>query len=428
MSRLLDDVLRDQKSGKSVGIPSICSSHPYVLKTALQGENTVLVESTCNQVNQFGGYSGMNPADFALMVRSLASQNGFPLEHLVLGGDHLGPLPWQSQPADSAMANAGELVRLYVQAGFTKIHIDASMKLGDDDPSRPLEAELAAQRTASLVHAAEAKAGPGNGLRYVVGSEVPTAGGATVHEEKVAITTVESASLTLEAMQKAFKEAGVDSAWEKVVALVVQPGVEFGNDFVLEYAPFAAENLARFAGTMPFIFEAHSSDYQQRSSLQYLVRDHFAILKVGPALTFAFREAIFGLALIEEELVPEQDRSHIVQVLETAMLKNPRHWQTHYPGTTVEQAHARKFSRSDRIRYYWPEPAVQAALQKLLMNLKDRSLPLPLLDQFLPDVHDAIYSGRLKNMAGDIISYKIKNVLDDYSAACDPSDSDETQS
>ncbi len=370
----------------------------------------------------------MKPADFVLMVRSLAFQNGFPLNRLILGGDHLGPLPWQSQPADSALANAAELIRMYVQAGYTKIHVDASMKLGDDDPIRPLEAELVARRTASLVHAAEAVAGPGIELRYVVGSEVPTAGGATVHEEKVAVTTVESASRTLEAMQIAFKETGVDSAWEKVVAMVVQPGVEFGNDFVLEYAPSAAENLVRFAETIPFVFEAHSTDYQQRSSLQCLVRDHFAILKVGPALTFAYREAIFGLAMIEDGLVPVQDRSHIVQTLETAMLKNPRHWQTHYPGTQMEQAHARKFSRSDRIRYYWPEPAVQAALQKQLINLKDRSLPLSLLSQFLPDVHDAIGSGRLENKASDIISFMIECVLDDYSAACDPSDTSETYS
>jgi CHAD domain-containing protein len=38
--------------------------------------------------------------------------------------------------------------------------------------------------------------------------------------------------------------------------------------------------------------------------LAALVRDGFAILKVGPALTFALREALYGLDLIAAALDP----------------------------------------------------------------------------------------------------------------------------
>ncbi len=71
--------------------------------------------------------------------------------------------------------------------GYTKIHLDASMKLGDDDPSHPLELELSARRTAQLAKAAEnacQDTGDTCNLRYIIGSEVPTPGGATQHEDR----------------------------------------------------------------------------------------------------------------------------------------------------------------------------------------------------------------------------------------------------
>jgi D-tagatose-1,6-bisphosphate aldolase subunit GatZ/KbaZ len=422
MSHLLDDVLHAQKRGEAVGIPSICSAHPWVLKTALRGEEPILIESTCNQVNQDGGYTGMTPEVFAAFVHRLAVGNGFPPERLILGGDHLGPSPWQDDPRDVAMTRAAEMVRAYVRAGYTKIHLDASMKLGDDDPSRPLELEVAARRTAFLAQAAEESLAeapkPSQGIRYVIGTEVPIPGGTTTHEESVRVTTVEDTRRTLEVTRAAFGEAGLESAWEQVVAMVVQPGVEFGDDFVLDYKSETARGLACYAETTPFIYEAHSTDYQRRDSLRALVSDHFAILKVGPALTFAFREAVFSLAMIEEKLVAEERHSHLIETLEAAMLREPHHWQKYYHGAEQEQAERRKFSLSDRIRYYWPDPTVQAALEKLLANLKMVELPLSLISQHLPEASEAIRTGRLQNSANSIISYKVKSVLDDYSFAC----------
>ena len=149
MSHPLDDLLQAQKRGEPRGIPSICSAHPWVLKTALQSTDPVLVESTCNQVNQFGGYTGMTPEKFVKFVHKIATQNNFPENKILLGGDHLGPFPWQQEPAASAMSKAAEMVRLYALNGFTKIHLDASMSLGSD-PRRPLDPELSARRTAEL--------------------------------------------------------------------------------------------------------------------------------------------------------------------------------------------------------------------------------------------------------------------------------------
>jgi D-tagatose-1,6-bisphosphate aldolase subunit GatZ/KbaZ len=331
------------------------------------------------------------------------------------------------------MQKAAELVRAYVRAGYTKLHLDASMKLADDDPARPLDLELSARRTALLARAAEEAAGlakvskPSHlylrywrrpGLRYVIGSEVPIPGGASAHEDSVSVTKVQAARRTLEATQTAFLGEGLGSAWERVIALVVQPGVEFGDDFVLDYDPVAAHPLAQFAETIPFVYEAHSTDYQPRPALRQLVQDHFAILKVGPALTFAFREAVFALAMMENELVSPDERSHLVETLDEVMLREPAHWQDHYHGTPSQMAFARKYSLSDRIRYYWSDPQVQSAIARLFQNLASKPLPPTLVSQFLPAGREKIRSGRIVNSPDSLILDRVGSVLEDYAFAC----------
>ena len=418
----LDEIVRSQKQGQPRGMASICSSHPLVLKAAMEqavrGGTSILVESTCNQVNQFGGYTGMTPADFVRYVRSLAGQVGLAQEKVLLGGDHLGPSVWQDEPAENAMEKSIDLIQAYVRAGYVKIHLDASMKLADDDPRRQLDVELSARRAASLAKVAEdthAGLGAASAPRYVIGTEVPIPGGAKVHEDSLQVTTVEDAHRTIEVTRSAFRQQGLDRAWERVQAVVVQPGVEFGDDFVLDYQPKVAAALARFIETQQgLVFEAHSTDYQKRESLHRMVRDHFAILKVGPALTFAMREALFALEWMEDELIPESERSGLITVLEEAMLRDPRHWQKYYHGSDREMAFARRYSLSDRSRYYWPVKQVQAALNKMLTNLSTQPLPLALLSQFVPEQLPCIRDESLPNNPEAIIIDRIKRVLANY--------------
>ena len=419
MLSVFDEMISAQKRGKAKGIASVCSAHPRVIKQALKMFDSPLVEATCNQVNQFGGYTGMTPKDFVAYVRRIAEENHIPFENVVLGGDHLGPNVWQDEPADSAMQKAEVLIRDYVQAGFTKIHLDCSMRLGDD-PDGALRPETVAQRAARLAKVAEnafpspsgrgRPEGSGEGeIRYIIGTEVPLPGGATEHEEGVSVTRVDDAQQTIELTRDAFHREGLQSAWERVIAVVVQPGVEFGDDFVLSYQPESARELSRFIEGQSMVYEAHSTDYQTREALSDLVRDHFAILKVGPGLTFAFREAVFALAMIENELISRDQRSNIVQVLDDVMVKHPEHWKKYYRGDEAEQAFKRKYSLSDRARYYWAQPEVQNAHLRLMKNLGEKKLPYSLLSQFVgeTDLH-----------AEQVIAWKIDQVLDDYWAAC----------
>jgi D-tagatose-1,6-bisphosphate aldolase subunit GatZ/KbaZ len=425
MSHTLTDLVIAQKRGAARGLTSICSAHPWVLRASMQHtapDRPLLIESTCNQVNQFGGYTGLRPADFVRVLHDLAAANDFPADRLILGGDHLGPAVWQHEPAASAMQKACNLIHAYVAAGYVKIHLDASMKLADDAPG-PLAIEVAAQRAAQLARAAEEAYANRSGVApyYVIGTEVPIPGGAQEFEASVQITSVERARETIGITREAFRREGLAAAWERVIALVVQPGVEFGDDFVLDFQPDVARDLSRFIEGEPhLIYEAHSTDYQTREALRHMVAGHFAILKVGPALTFAFREAVFALALMEDELFNADERSQLVETLEAAMLRAPEHWRKHYTGDEAAQRFARRYSYSDRSRYYWPDAQVQAALQKLLTNLNKRALPLSLLSQYAPLQYARLRQGTLINTPEAIILDHITDVLRDYTFAVLP--------
>jgi D-tagatose-1,6-bisphosphate aldolase subunit GatZ/KbaZ len=323
------------------------------------------------------------------------------------------------------MEEAEILVRNCVQAGFTKIHLDASMPLGGDDTSGPLEVDLMARRAARLARAAEqadAEGQSASGLRYVIGTEVPLPGGAREHDQHVIVTSPAAARETIEATRQAFEREGLQSAWERVVGLVVQAGVEFGDEFILDYDPVRARDLVRFIeGDRRLVFEAHSTDYQKMEGLRQMVRDHFAILKVGPALTFAFRERVFALARIEDELyagVRSAQRSNLIEVLDQAMLRDPRHWQTHYFGSPTQQALARRYSLSDRARYYWGDPQVQQSLRTLMGNLQSAHVPPGLLSQYLPDQFAQVRTGKLDSKPEAWIHDRIDSVLGGYATAC----------
>ncbi len=139
------------------------------MRHALTTDAPVLNEATCNQVNQDGGYTGMTPATFRRFVEGIADQVGLPMEHVILGGDHLGPNPWRDRPAEDALAEAEQMVAAYVAAGFTKLHLDCSMGCAGEPAA--LDDGTTAARAARLAAVAERTAGPdADRLRYIIGT------------------------------------------------------------------------------------------------------------------------------------------------------------------------------------------------------------------------------------------------------------------
>ena len=423
MTDALGDLLLRHREGHGVGITSVCSAHPLVIQAACEHavaeDAVVLIEATSNQVDQFGGYTGMRPADFRDLVLGIAERAGLSRARVILGGDHLGPNVWRSLPADQAMSRAEDLVRAYVEAGFTKIHLDCSMACVDD--RLPLTDEVVARRAARLARAAEDSARSAVGrsaLRYVIGTEVPVPGGA--HEEITALTPTspDAALATLEAHRAAFADAGIDEAWSRIAALVVQPGVEFDALRVIDYDRARAEALSRAVEGRPLVFEAHSTDYQTTANLAALVQDHWAILKVGPGLTFALREALFALAAIETEIVPASECSRLPEVVDDVMVRRPQWWEGYYEGDAATRRLSRRYSYSDRVRYYWPDASVQAAVDRLVRNLRSTPPPLPLLSAHLPAQYDRVRAGVLAPDPIALATDHVRDVLRAYATAC----------
>ncbi len=428
----LKRIVEKQKQGQAVGIYSCCSANDYVIEAALEAakrdDSCVLIEATANQVDQNGGYTGMTPADFMAFVMEKADKVGLSKDRIFLGGDHLGPLTFASLPEEEAMANARELVRCYVAAGFTKIHIDTSMKVASDDPNVRLSDEIIARRGAQLAKVCNdtyqelLKTNPDAiAPVYIVGSEVPIPGGAQGGaDEGMQVTRVEDFKATVAAFEEAFNKEGLQEVWKDVIGVVVQPGVEEKDAGCTEYdRAKAAELMASIKDFPNLVFEGHSTDYQTKFKLRELVEDGVGILKVGPGMTYAMREALFALAYMEQMQFHgrEDEQSHFIDVLEEAMLETPKNWSKHYTGDENALWFKRKFSFSDRSRYYMPNEKVAAAKNKMIENLRKEGVNLAALSQFMPIQYTKVREGSLSSDPEALIKDRIQNTIGEYTFA-----------
>lgn len=424
----LKQLVVKQKNNQAVGIYSCCSANDYVIEAALEcakrDNSCVLIEATANQVDQNGGYTGMKPVDFKNFVKGIADKVGFDMNRVFLGGDHLGPLTFAGKNEAEAMEDAKELVRCYVAAGFTKIHIDTSMKVASDDPDVRLSDEIIAKRGATLAKVCEEtyqellKTNP-DAIRpvYIVGSEVPIPGGAQDPNAGMQVTRVEDFKATVKAFEDAFANEGLSDIWNDVIGVVVQPGVEEKDAGCTEYDRSKAADLMAAIDAYPtMIFEGHSTDYQTKYKLKELIEDGVGILKVGPGLTYAMREALFALAYMEDMILHGKDdeKSDFINVLEKAMLAEPKNWAKHYHGDDNELWFKRKFSFSDRSRYYMPEASVKAAKDKMIANLRKYGVSLAVLSQFMPIQYTKVRCGEIENDPEALIKDRIKNTIDEY--------------
>ncbi|NLV86244.1 MAG: class II D-tagatose-bisphosphate aldolase, non-catalytic subunit [Clostridiales bacterium] len=426
MMHPLKAIFSGQVQGQS-GIFSVCTANPLALRSAMlhakRHNYYIAIEATANQVNQFGGYTGMKPKDYAALIEAIRRQVGLSKEQLVLGGDHLGPLTWQDLPEKEAMENSKALVWDFTLAGFTKIHLDTSMRVADDDQNAPLDVQICARRGAVLANCVKEayetlkKDNPA-AVRpvLVIGSEVPIPGGSQEHEDSITPTAPEEFLRQYRIFKEEFEKA--KAPFEDVVAFVVQAGVEFGDDFVFQYS---SENAAALCAALkeaePLVFEGHSTDYQQEQSLKNMVRDGIGVLKVGPALTFALRESLFLLEECESIIVkdPAQHSAVKASILKE-MDADDKYWKKYYQGTKDEVEFKKLYSYSDRCRYYLPVSSVASSIDRLLENTEN--VPVALISQYFPRQYEKVVRGDLGQDGLSLILDRIGDWYDIYAAAC----------
>lgn len=423
------EMVEKRKRGIPCGIASFCTANELVIEAILDQayrfNDAVLIEATANQVNQYGGYTGMRPEDFKDFVYRIADRTKFPRERIILGGDHLGPLVWSDEAEESAMEKAAKLVRLYVLAGYKKIHLDTSMRLADDSLDEMLPDETIAARGAFLYEVCEdayqelLRKNPREERPvYIIGSEVPVPGGAQEMEETVSVTKPEAVKRTVEVYRREFEKRGLGDAFRNIIGIVVQPGVEFGDTEIFHYNRAGAADLCEQMKKYDnLVMEGHSTDYQSPGHLREMVEDGIAILKVGPALTFALREGLFALSSMEKELVPVEKQADFVHTLEETMLREPENWKKHYHGSREQLALKRKYSFSDRSRYYLTQPVMIQAISNLLDNLDSVEIPLSMLQQYMPVQYKKVRDKKLPMEARRLLKDVVTELIEDYNYA-----------
>lgn len=68
-----------------------------------------------------------------------------------------------------------------------------------------------------------------------------------------------------------------------------------------------------------------------------------------------------------------------MKAYEELLLENPGNWKKHYRGSYKQLGLARKYSFSDRARYYIGTPEMTACIEKLFANLRKYAIPMNML-------------------------------------------------
>jgi len=369
--RKLETIIYNKLEGASAFV-CICSSHQSIVEAAIRKISrdrlsNVIIEATGNQVNQFGGYSGLTPFEYKQSINSIAESFGMSRDCIFLGGDHLGPLPWKMEPANSAMRKARTLVRDFAAAGFQKLHIDTSVACADDIGG--ISQEEIIRRAVDLIEVAES-AFVDTPPSYIIGTEVPKAGG--VKSEKIrAPTNPKLIHKNYIAHVAALREKGLNRAANSILAAVAYTGVEFSTNTLIRSEQFSQRHS--FFDDYGYGLEAHSTDYQSEQTLNKLVKSGYKFLKVGPELTFVLRSVLFTLETLERTVVPIHLRSNLEKTLRSVMKTNPAYWHAHHSrDSDMEMV---LYSMLDRSRYYWNDERVQKALKVLRRNINMYDIP-----------------------------------------------------
>ena len=118
--------------------------------------------------------------------------------------------------------------------------------------------------------------------------------------------------------------------------------------------------------------------------------------------------------------MPAGECSRLREVVDEVMVHRPEWWQGYYEGDEAAQRVARRYSYSDRLRYYWPDPQVEAAVERLMSNLRAFPPPLPLISAHLPAQYDRVRAGALASEPTALVLDHVRDVLRAYSTACTP--------
>jgi len=385
---------------KKNALPSFCSSNSIVLSNLIKfckfNNLPILIESTSNQVNQFGGYSKKTPNAFIKTVKQIARKENFNLKKIFFGGDHLGPLPWKNYNSQIAMKNSLELVKSYLKAGYNKIHLDTSIKCLDD---KKINNQLVYNRTSFIFKKLNLKKYVSK-VFFVFGTEVPLSGGNDT------IKIIPTSIKQIKNEFKGFRELLNNK--KKYFALVIEPGMKFMHQSINKPNLKNFKKKKFFSQKNNFTYEAHSSDYQSLKTLKNLVKNNFKFLKVGPELTYQLTKSLIFMESLEKKLVVK--KSFFTKILFRQMKKNNSFWLSYFNKKNKTSFKNIIKSKFDRTRYYLEDRKVLSSINLLKKNInkhKIQEIIQPLLKKDLKLILNIKNQLKLSNF--ESISYLYLN-------------------
>ena len=381
---------------KFKSLPSFCTSNFLVLKILIKfckkNKLPLLIETTSNQVNQFGGYTNLTPKKFTKKISLYLKKEKFNQKLFFYGGDHLGPLPWKQFGQLKSLERSKKLIKSYIDSGAQKIHIDTSIKLRND---KTFSKKEILKRTQDLFN--NLNLDKINNIFFVFGTEVPFAGGGTNKNQSAAKfptkSTINESDFVKKLLLKRFN-------YNKYFALVIDTNMEFFNQNIIKPNIKNLTEIVKYSTKKKFYFEAHSTDYQNLNTLKKLVKNNFKFLKVGPELTHCLLKSLFLMEQFENEYIKEKKRSLFKRKLIKEILSNKTHWKKYYnekDSTVVEKILKGKL---DRARYYLNTTKVNESIRLLEKNINLTKKAR--ISQFLN-------SKKIHHELDDIKKYKLNN-------------------
>jgi len=400
---------------KKRALPSFCTSNLDVLKIILfyskKNNLPCLIECTSNQVNQFGGYTNKTPKQFSKEIIKIAQKIKLKKKNLLLGGDHLGPLPWVKKNLKTSLNNSVNLINNFLDSNYCKIHIDTSIKCLDD---KSINHDKIFERTKYILQKTKIKKKI-NKIFLVIGSEVPLSGS----NDRGPITITTNSRIKKEVEK--FKQL-LNTLFKKklIFGLVVEPGMRYLDYTISKPKLSNFSNKKNFSIKNNFVYEAHSTDYQNLKVLKNLTRNNFKFLKVGPELTFQYSRSLLFMEKIEKKLV-KTNKSNIGNQILKVMLNNKKYWKDYYKAKNIK---LRKklilYSKLDRMRYYFNNKVIIQSIKILKKNIniiKSKDLSKFLTSKKLKTDFDLYGNTNLSNF--EIInSLFVLDTLKKYYLAC----------
>lgn len=399
---------------KNKAVPSFCTSNKEVLNTIIfyckRKNLPCLIESTSNQVNQYGGYTGKTPINFYTDLKKILKKNNFNSQNLYVGGDHLGPLPWKNKNEKIAMNNSIKLINNCLDSKYTKIHVDTSIKCSNENS---INHSIIFERTKYIIEKSKLKKNLKK-IFLIIGTEVPLSGS----NEKGKIKLTQEKQIILEV--KKFRNL-LKKFYKKKLkfGLVVEPGMRFMHYNILSPNFSKFNEKKKISQKNNFIYEAHSTDYQPVNILKGLVKNNFKFLKVGPELTYNYSRSLFFMENIEKKYF-KNGLSNIKKKILLTMLKDKKYWKGYYLGNKSKIKKLILNSKLDRMRYYLNKNNVVLSTTKLKKNINNISVDK--LIKYLKSKNHKIPSNkqlfkRLSNF--DLVNFIfISDSLNRYYKAC----------